>query len=290
MLIGSRAIAHWNKDFKVKPNSDWDIIDYPDVREAEYREQLCIPDDDRIEWHSPSPSETLGYNNLQMVRNFQDESLVCTPYGLAVIYRSHLHRDWNWDGHIAKYHKFVLPFLSEYQQGIVLREPILRERITLTKKAFPQGNPNLNKSNDEFFDDPVKKVYDHDFLHELYAYEDRPMFEKLKHPEKVNLAWCAKDLWEQLTKEQQLQCVAEETYVIATERFMVPNSWNFNTKQAYYLALKKVCTTLTSGWFRDFAIDNFPALYELYDLEKFLSVKLALTNLPKDQVRYYKGE
>ena len=26
MLIGSRAIAHWNSDFKIKVDSDWDII------------------------------------------------------------------------------------------------------------------------------------------------------------------------------------------------------------------------------------------------------------------------
>lgn len=286
MLIGSRAIAHWNKDFKVKPGADWDIVDGP-IREDSYRDKLGIPSNDRIEWHKPLPSEPLGYNNLEMIRSFQDDdSYVCTPYGLAIIYRSHLHRDWNWDAHITKYHRFILPMVQD--PVALLVDPLLLERIKLTKTAYPQGNPKLNKSNMEFFDDPVAKVYDHDFLHELYAYKDRPMFEKLKRPEQFDLAWCAKDLWDELSQTQKLQCVAEETYVIATERFMVPNNWDFATKRAYYHALKKVCTTLTSGWFRDFAIDNFPEVYSLYEGAKFYQVQAHLENMPKETLRYHK--
>ena len=30
MLVGSRAIAHWNPDFKIRLNSDWDIIGTPE--------------------------------------------------------------------------------------------------------------------------------------------------------------------------------------------------------------------------------------------------------------------
>ena len=167
-------------------------------------------------------------------------------------------------------------------------DALLLERIKLTKAAYPQGNPKLNKSNMEFFDDPVAKVYDHDFLHELYAYEDRPMFEKLKRPEQFDLAWCTKDLWDELSQTQKLQCVAEETYVIATERFMVPNNWDFATKRAYYHALKKVCATLTSGWFRDFAIDNFPQVFEMFEASKMYLVQAHLES-NNTYKRYYKG-
>ena len=280
MLIGSRAIAYWNKDFKVKPGSDWDIIGY-EHQEKDYRRILSIPRSNRIEWHDPN-----HLNNALLRSEYNLVDYVCDIYGLAIIYRSHLHRDWNWDAHITKYHKFILPML---ENDLHLDNPILLERIKLTKKAYPQGNPKLNKSNDEFFDDPVKKVYDHDFLHELYAYEDRPMFEKLKHPEQFNLAWCAKDLWDKLSQTQKLQCVAEETYVIATERFMVPNDWNYSTKKAYYFALKKVCTTLTSGWFRDFAIDNFPQVFEMFEASKMYLVQAHLES-DNTYKRYYKGE
>lgn len=279
MLIGSRAIAHWNKDFVARPGADWDIVDCPE-NEAELRSFYSIPPTNRIEFHDPNSLNNFAMYNCD-TRGF------CNLYGLAIIYRSHLHRDWNWDGHIAKYYRYIVPMLSSSDLVSMKDDPLLLERIKLTKQAYPQGNPKLNKSNMEFFDDPVAKVYDHDFLHELYAYEDRPMFEKLKRPEQFDLAWCAKDLWDELTLEQQLQCVAEETYVIATERFMVPNNWDFATKRAYYHALKKVCTTLTSGWFRDFAIDNFPEVFNLYEGAKFYSVQAHLENMPKETLRYH---
>lgn len=283
MLIGSRAIAHWNPDFKIRSDSDWDIIGTPESEDF-FRSRFSIPDNDRIEWHDPN-----HLNNKSMLYYFNTHTTyqnVIYPYGLAVMYRSHLHRDWNWDAHITKYHKFILPLLKN---DLHLDDPVLLERIKLTKKAYPQGNPNLMQSNEMFFDDPVKKVYDHDFLHELYAYEDRPMFEKLKHEGEEGKAWCAKDLWEQLSQLQKLQCVAEETYVIATERFIVPNDWNYPTKKAFYFALKKVCTTLTSGWFRDFAIDNFPQVFELFDAKKMYLVQAHLES-ETTYKRYYKGE
>ena len=286
MLVGSRAIAHWNPGFKIRINSDWDIIGSSgSYSEQVFRDILSIPKEDRIEWHHPS-----HLNNAVLIDMFNVyEDQVCSPCGLAIMYRSHLHRDHNWDAHITKYHKFILPLL---ENDLHLNDPILLERIKLTKKTYPQGNPNLMQSNEMFFDDPVKKVYDHDFLHELYAYEDRPMFEKLKHKGEEGQAWCAKDLWQQLSQLQKLQCVAEETYVIATERFMVPNGWNYPTKKAFYFALKKVCTTLTNGWFRDFAIDNFPQVFELFDNGKFDNVQFLLSKdgLPKSNIRYYKGE
>ena len=284
MLIGSRAIAHWNPEFKIRSDSDWDIIGTPESEDF-FRSRYSIPDSDRIEWHDPYHlnNNSLCYYNNNSGGSYGD---VIRPYALAIMYRSHLHREWNWDAHITKYHKFILPLLKS---DLHLSDPILLERIKLTKEAYPQGNPKLNKSNDEFFDDPVKKVYDHDFLHELYAYEDRPMFEKLKRPEQFDLAWCNKDLWDKLSQTQKLQCVAEETYVIATERFMVPNNWNYPTKKAYYFALKKVCTTLTSGWFRDFAIDNFPQVFEMFEASKMYLVQAHLES-DNTYKRYYKGE
>ena len=38
-------------------------------------------------------------------------------------------------------------------------------------------------------------------------------------------------------------------------------------------ALEKVCTTLTSGWFRDFAIDNYPEIFNLCDTIKIDNIR-----------------
>jgi len=147
----------------------------------------------------------------------------------------------------------------------------LQERTALTHKMFPQGSPNLNQTVEDFFDDAVTKKYEHDYLHSLFAYYEKPMYTRLQTDS--TKAWCSKELWDGLTHVEQLQCVAEETYVIATERFMVPKDWNYPMKLAYGKALNKVCTTLCSNWFRDKAIDYYPEVMELFDEGKFLEVK-----------------
>lgn len=267
MLIGSRAIAHWNKDFKVKPNSDWDIIGegFSLDEDTYWRKKLNIPQEDLIEWHDPyflNNDEMINYASLD---NFE----VCSRYGLAIIYRSHLHRDYKFDSHITKYHKFILPMLGVTEAH--LENDDYKDRVKLTKQYFKQGNPNLNQSNDDFFDDKVTKVFEHDYIHELFAYEQRPMFERLKHSGEEDSAWCAKDLWDGLTTTQKLQCVAEEVQVISVERFLLKEN-PIPAKLAYFTALKKVCTTLCSGWFRDYAIDSYPAIVGMFDKQRIDNV------------------
>jgi hypothetical protein len=256
VLIGSRAVAYWFPDFKPREDSDWDFVCEP--------QELDVPG--RIEWHDPEYLENkyVVYGDRDSFQHMQ--YCVATPGSLAVLYRSHLHRPEKWDHNIAVYHKFLKPYRYLHL------EKALERRKKLTYEAFGNRHPKLAQSNEDFFDDNVEKVYDHDYLHELYAYGDRPMFEKLKREGEEDKAWCVKDLWNELTYQEKCRCVAEETYVIATERFMVPNRWDFNPRQAYYRALRKVCTTLTSGWFRDFAIDNFPEVWSLYDPNRFATV------------------
>ena len=191
MIIGSRAIQYWwdklhpgQETFKVKDGNDWDIIGEK-ASEDFYRSLFKIPDKDHIEWHNPS-----HLNNNSMLFYFRMDD-ICSPCGLAILYRSHLWRDYKWDSHIAKYHKFIIPLLYNTDKEYIKRDctPLL-ERIRLTKEAYPQGNPNLMQSNDDFFDDKVVKVYNHDYLHELFAYEERPMFERLKHKGSEDSAWC----------------------------------------------------------------------------------------------------
>ena len=50
--------------------------------------------------------------------------------------------------------------------------------------------------------------------------------------------------------------------VIALERYLIPMA-SKNHETSYQLALIRICTTLTKGWFRQFAIDNYPRLSNL---------------------------
>lgn len=274
VLIGSRALAFWVKDFPLKADADWDVISDSPI--------------EGTEWHDPE-----FLNNRAMAEEFHSfnrvklpdggEAYVMSLCGLALIKRSHLWRDLSFQKHITHYHKYLKYHLFSWQDD----RPFLEERIRLTKEAFPQGNPNLNQMNADFFKDAVTKKYDHDWLHELYAFYERPLYTRMQvNPDR---AWCDVEKWNQFSFIDKVRAVAEEAYVIATERFMVPNNWEYNPKRAYIKSVDKICTTLCSGWFRDFAIDYYPHVVELFDEQKIKDVVNLVISLPESERRYFKS-
>lgn len=263
VLIGSRALAYWNPNLKIKDDTDWDIISDKPIEGSE--------------WHDPyflNNAKLAFYYGSHHTVKFNDHNLnVMNLRGLSIIKRSHLWRELSFQKHITHYHKYI-PEKYKCINLSVADNGFLQQRIEMTMKEFPQGNPKLNQSVEDFFDDAVTKKYNHDYLHELVAFHSRPLYTRLQIDS--NSAWCEKDLWEQLTYDEKLQCVAEETYVIAIERFLVPNNWDYSYKRAYLKSLDKVCTTLCSGWFRDFAIDNYPSIFALFNSDRIDAVKAIL--------------
>ena len=68
-------------------------------------------------------------------------------------------------------------------------------------------------------------------------------------------------MWNKFTFEEKCKCVLEEAYVIALERKILPMLFGggsyFSSKEAFDWSLMRISTTLCSGWFRQFATDNF---------------------------------
>lgn len=267
VLIGSRALSYWNSNLKLKDDTDWDVISYENLEGCEI--------------HNPD-----HLNNLQML-DFKSEDCIILPngkncfvmsmLGLAIIKRSHLWRNLSFQKHITMYHKFGLA--QALNESIRINESVrstLSDRTKQTKEKYPQKNPNLMQDKSDFFNDAVTKKYDHDYLHDLVAYYDKPLYSRML--KESNLAWCEKDKWNAFSEKDKLRCIAEETYVIAIERFMIPSNWKYPSKLAYMKALDKVCTTLTSNWFRDKAIDEYPAIVNLYDQQRFSMIQSKLPN------------
>lgn len=175
------------------------------------------------------------------------------PY-LYAIKRSHIHRPLAFSKHLMDM-IWLKSQMTEDQEQEIAR--FLEERKRLTYKEFGHNVPSLMQSNDSFFDDAVDKVYVHDDIHEVVAFYDAPIYTRLKHDE--GLAFCVQDLWDQLSHGDKVKCVQEEAMVIALERFIIPKRLK-SSRMAFLKALEKICTTLTSGWFRDFAIDNYEAI------------------------------
>ena len=259
VLIGSRALAYWDPSFKVRDDSDWDIISPEPIPGAEHHP---------VDFLNNREFTDLTTNTIM----FNDHKLaVASPYDLAIIKRSHLWRDLSFDKHITQYHKHLKTYADLLSEGDIR---ILNERIELTKKAFPQQQANLKKNKKDFFDDAVPKIVDHDYLHELVAFYKEPLYKRLQKPD--HDVWCHTDLWDDLPYIDKVRCVSEEVSVLSVERFLLPDGWKIPSKIAYMKALGKVCTTVTSGYFRDFAIDNYPDVVLCYNKILFDKLKLQL--------------
>jgi len=264
LLIGSRALAYWNPSVRLSSDTDWDIISTRPIQGTEWHDRDFL-----------NNAVFEEFTHKEHVIDFYGHKLhVVNPWGLSIIKRSHLWRDLSFQKHITHYHKHLQGYRR--QQYNTFMENALQERIALTMQAFPQGHPSLKKSVDEFFDDYVTKKYNHDYLHELVAYYDKPLYTRLQRD--ASSAWCEKDLWDELSIDDKIKCVAEETQVIAIERFLVPKDWQYPVRHAYIKALDKVCTTLCSGWFRDFGIDYYPEIFNLCDTIKFDNIRKELEN------------
>ena len=247
-LIGSRALSLY---YPQKPK-DWDIL-------TSEPQKSTIVSGDRIEF---LPLDSLL--SKEICNEYADGRVstpvgmatVVGPVGLMLIKRSHLHRPLKFQKHVRDYHLLKEKHGPETNE---MYDLLLEERTKLTKEQFKDRTPKLNMSNEEFFDDYVEKFMDHDDIHRATCFYDAPIYERLKHDE--TKAYCAKDLWEQLSDEDKTKCVQEECRTISLERKLIP-SWNkgetYPIRFAYAYAAERVCTTLCSGWFRDWAIEHWP--------------------------------
>ena len=115
---------------------------------------------------------------------------------------------------------------------------------------------SLNKTKEDFFTDNVTYVYDHDWLHELVAYPNKPMYSNcLKDGHEVLID---KDKFKAMPFEDQVRMFREEITVIAAERWLIPEKWRgkISWYQAYMLSLQKTVVSLTKGDYSYFLVDN----------------------------------
>jgi hypothetical protein len=265
-LTGSRALNFWFPEVVAKSTTDWDIVSDQDV-------------DSKLV--DPSPQDLNSFEICQIYNS--DKSIetpvgfatIVSPTGLMLFKRSHLHRPINFSKHIKDYH-FLKSKVSNLDE-VYYR--LLGERIKLTKEKYKDNVLSLNQNKDDFFDDYVPKQYEHDSIHYATCYGEKPIYEELKTDDKK--VWCSKKKWEDLPHQKKINCVREEAFVIALERYIIPKIEKHPpAKFAFDWALERICTNLTSGWFREFAIENWPEIRSHdYDfLSKFLTWKDSLNN------------
>lgn len=151
--------------------------------------------------------------------------------------------------------------LPEHQAFLKLRE----------KETYNYAHPKLNVNKKDFFKgDQVSYIYDHDSIHMTMAIGDRPAYTLFaKDGEEVK---SDKNKFFALPEEVRINSILEESYVLALERSQIPYPDKMVPKDSFRLALSKVCSSITSGWWREYAYENIFRAAKLYDdqyLEKF---------------------
>jgi len=133
------------------------------------------------------------------------------------------------------------------------------------KDTYNYSLPKLNVKKDDFFNEEVTSVfqlYDHDTLHEALKHLERPAYTYFK-PEDEEV-WCSRYMFEQCREGIKLYSVLEESLVLACERSLTcyPDA---KPRKAFETALMKVCTSIASGFWREYAWNNYEKVIALYE-------------------------
>ncbi len=168
----------------------------------------------------------------------------------------------------------------------VFDESWLRQR---EDETYVYKHPKLNVMKKDFFTgDGVQYVYDHDDIHKAVAHltDSWTIFGVPINPKRVPqiapaYTFYMKDGEEvksdrakffAIPEKVRLYGVLEEAQVLALERSQIPFRGKVDPRRSFDIALEKVCTSITSGWFREFAwenLDRIEAMYEADYVDRF---------------------
>ena len=131
-------------------------------------------------------------------------------------------------------------------------------------ETYDYGHPNLGQGKRDFFSgDGIEYVWDHDSLHEAVKLGPVPAYTLFREDGAEVRVSRAK--WEKLSHDVKLSSVLEESYVLALERSQVPFNFRPSPEESFNIALEKVCTSITSGWWREWAWEHHDEALAAYD-------------------------
>jgi len=237
-------MKHWFPDWKGEPK-DLDIFS----RTGDTSRDI------EIFWFDAFSYIEDNNNNIDSV--YVDANLL---YTLKV---SHAHWNVKWDKTLAH-----IIFMKE--KGCVLNREFYDLLIEQWNETHGKKDFSLNGSNEDFFTEKATRKVPHDTLHELLAFNKRPMHELIR--EDINSPMCSKLLWDFLSHEDKVKTCLEEIYVIATERFILPKGYSPN--RAKYNSFKQLITTMTKGWFPLFMLENAKEILNSKEEDKLWITKL----------------
>ncbi len=193
------------------------------------------------------------------------EIRIASPASVLLIKRAYLYEARGWHRAISLYHA-LLEQVGPLNPTAAERAAFagLRSEVTGRLDAVSDSDFTMRVSNEAFFQDfkyPWLRVHEHDDLHRVTCYGSVPMYQQMK--ENADLAYVPAASFERLSHDERIRLVREECYALALERVLIPAQdlgIDYAENDGFQHALRRICTTLARGWFRDFAIDNYPEI------------------------------
>lgn len=179
---------------------------------------------------------------------FDNNQEIAAPEQLYTLKLSHCFWNVHWQ-------KTMFHILFCQQKGLKHDENLFQLLYNDWIPIHGKKRAYLNKSNEDFFKDNVKRTYQHDDIHQAVKYNDKPMFEYLKKD--INKAMINEEMFKNLNQKQQFQLAREEIYVTALERFIIPKNFHIDRLTAYRAACRLLLTSMTKGWFPKFIALNW---------------------------------
>lgn len=217
LIFGSTALKHWFPDYEPEPKDiDW----LSDLPIETWRSSTGVLNE--VHWCEPMRHVLCSNKD----KHFVD------PNFLYTIKLSHL----PWDLKNGKWWKHLKDCVFMQDKGYSY-DPFL---LYLLEKEWEvrhgsKAHIKLDKPVEDFFNDNVKRKYEHDELHQLFKIGDVPAY-SLITPD-ANSAKVSFRLFDKLDDYTKLCTIAEEVFVTAYER-------NLSFSEGY----KHVVTRLSRGW------------------------------------------
>lgn len=134
-----------------------------------------------------------------------------------------------------------------------------RERLTYT-----YSHPKLDVSKKEFFsNDGVNYVFDHDDIHRVVALDGKPAY--THYLMDGSPVMTDKDKFFACKPKVRMLGFIEESMVLTAERSLIPHNFKPNPHEMFKFSVSKVCSSITSGYFRSWCYDNIFQGLMFYD-------------------------
>lgn len=280
-LIGSRAMNHWVNSEDQRTPKDLDIVgSFDEIEEfanhikrtesikAKYPfdngKKVLIKTDKRIIEAEVSWKDSNSLLLQEMIKKdgviekVDGFEMVIAPLNLLYTLKMS-HRYLKDSPHFLKTMKDI-QLLRKYNAVIPEEyQDFYKERQAI---QYNYKLPKLNQTKDTFFSgDGIVYEYDHDTIHEAVKFLDKPAYTYYADGE----VWSSKEKFNQCSKEIKLYGVLEESLVLACERSQLAFNPPPDARWSFEHALFKVCTSITSGFFREYAWENYDKVIELYN-------------------------